>query len=48
MRDLSFVVKCPYAPKFKVLKNGKILSLVDFHNLYQLLYTQVYRNGSNY
>ena len=33
-----------YACKFKGLQNYKIPSLVGFHSLYQLLYTQVYCN----
>ena len=40
-----FVIKCPYARKFKVLQNYKIPSLVDFYSLYQLLHSQLYRNG---
>ena len=43
----SFVMKCPYAGKFKVFKIRKIPSLVDFHSLYQLLLSQeLYHNSS--
>ena len=37
-----FVIKCPYARKFMVLKIRKAF---DFHSLYQLLLSQEYRNG---
>ena len=37
-----FVIKCPYARKFMVLKIRKAF---HFHSLYQLLLSQEYRNG---
>ena len=43
-RCFFFVIKCPYAHKFKVLQIRKIPSLVGSHSLYQFLHSQVYCN----
>ena len=39
------IIKCPYVRKFKDLHNQNNAQLVDFHNLYQLLHSEVYQNG---